>query len=226
MNFENMGPVYNLWYKVFSLIEWLMPFSWVRRFKTVGKIEHFSDYWVFAHTVLSIFFCYNIFHYRESLLAKILMVYGAIRVLEVITYQLNVLLFHPYKAYIEGKPNYSIQNPYRSVILLLHNFIEIVFWFSMITIVSISSMTSTIAVGEIVQNSFIHIITFSFEMASGESELFKEMASGQLRLFMNIVNAESFVGLFLTVISLAKFIGELPHSDIEFKYNKSSSRKK
>lgn len=51
------------------------------------------------------------------------------RILEIVVYQINVLFFDPYENK-HGKQKYALRGYRRIIILTLHNYLEIIFWFS------------------------------------------------------------------------------------------------
>lgn len=72
----------------------------------------FVEKWVFVHLIGS---------FTATIIG-----YGLLRVFEIIIYQINVLFFHPYKFHKAGN-EYKIKSPTRIVILLLHNYVEVMF---------------------------------------------------------------------------------------------------
>lgn len=208
--FEDVGFIYKFWYFIFTGIEIILPFSLIRKY-VFKKTKAFSDKWVLAHTLLSIGAIAVVQYTTFGMIEKIFLVYGAIRIFEMIVYQINVLLFHPYKALVkDGKERYKIQNPYRSVVLLGHNLIEIVCWFTAASIYF--SNTSVPTIRALMENT-IRIFTFNYEQVAVE-----------LCYLQYIIFAEVLSGILLVIISLAKFLGELPHVDLE--YEKEEDDKK
>lgn len=122
---------------------------------------------------------------------------------EIIIYQINILLFHPYRAMVvQKKGKYRLQNPYRSVVLLGHNLMEIICWFTAVSAYFSHTNTSIV---KILMESTIRILTFNYEVVSDE-----------LDFMQYIIFTEVLCGIVLVIISLAKFIGELPHVEMEF----------
>ncbi len=201
VDFNNVGFIYKFWYMIFIWIESLLPFSILRKF-VFKRTKFFSDKWVMSNTLLSFISLLVSHYFEENFLIKILLTYGALRIFEIIIYQINVLLFHPYKALVvDKKEEYRIQNPYRSVVLLGHNFLEVIFWFTLTT--NVFQENNNRLILNLMDNT-IRIFTFNYEkVASGASVL-------QLICFIEVI-----CGILLTVISLAKFIGELPHIHIK-----------
>lgn len=119
-----------------------------------------------------------------------------------IVYQINVLLFHPYRSMVREKRNsYKLQNPYRSVVLLGHNFVEIICWF---TTTAIYFTGKTDSVIKTLMETTVRIFTFNYENPDNLTKM-------EYLLFTEVV-----CGIVLVMISIAKFLGELPHADLEF----------
>lgn len=209
-NFEKVGPVYIFWYELFDNVEKILPFSLFKSITLFSKIKSLSDKWVMSHFLLSILSLFIINTNISREIKTIIVAYAALRIFEIVIYQNNILLFHPYKAYINNKPNYRIQNPYRSIILLIHNFGEVICWFTMTT--SYFGYNKS-GLGYGLMENTIRIFTFSYEKVSGNQQLF------QIIIFFEVI-----CGMLLTIISLAKFIGELPHTFIEFDSRNNRSK--
>lgn len=199
---EDVGPIYKFWFYVFDLLENILPFSLSRKF-IFKKTRGFSDKWVMVHTIMSIVFAMILHKYSFKILSNIIVIYAFIRILEIVVYQINVLLFHPYKKIIvEGKPNYKLQSTYRSVVLLGHNFLEVIFWFTCVT--EYFGENNTPLLLSIMDNT-LRIFTFNYQFEGGNIN-----NTVQIVFFIEVI-----CGIILTIISLAKFIGELPHINIE-----------
>lgn len=200
VNFDNVGFIYKFWYCVFNLIENILPFRLMKKciFKNT---KEFSDKWVLLNLILSFITMISMHNGWFQQITKIIMFYSFVRILEIMIYQINVLLFHPYKALeVEKKKHYRVQNPYRSVVLLIHNLFEVVFWFTSMT--SCLYPTTDPLIIKMMDHT-IRIFTFTYENVSTEGHLLQQ-----------IFFVEVLCGLILTIISVAKFIGELPHSNL------------
>lgn len=200
--FNNIGSVYKFWCKVFIFIESILPFSLLRKY-IFKNINNFSEKWVVVHTILSILAAIITLRLNIMILSEIIVGYAIIRIFEIIIYQINVLLFHPYKAMVvDGKGKYTLQNPYRSVVLLGHNLVEIIFWFKAVS--GYMQMTRIPLIQALMENT-IRIFTFSYEKLPGQPVALQY-----------VIFAEVLCGMILVVVSLAKFIGELPHVNLKF----------
>lgn len=200
--FDNIGPVYKFWCSVAIFLESILPFNLAR--KCIKKnIKDFSEKWVVIHTILSVLAAVVTSQMDSVVISKILVIYAMVRIFEIIIYQINVLIFHPYRAMVlEGADEYILQNPYRSVVLLGHNLVEIIFWF---TAVLGYIQTIRIPLIQALMENTIRIFTFNYERIPGQpTEL------------QYVIFAEVLCGVILVIISLAKFIGELPHVNLKF----------
>lgn len=156
-----------------------------------------------GNLILAILMSNLIYNFHVKILAYAIAIYGLTRIFEVIIYQINVLLFHPYRAAKEGK-EYFIKSPIRMVVLLLHNYVEIIFWFMSIYI-------SILVIGnQIIFESwgkYLQLSSFCFI----SSDLTILETNGCLQSLAGIAYVEVVIGLIMTIISLGRFIGTLPN---------------
>lgn len=201
VNFNNVGFVYKFWFHIFNCLELVLPFSVFRKI-IFKRVTCFSEKWVVANTLLSFASILVMRYLDNNWLIIMILVYSALRVLEIVVYQVNVLLFHPYKTLIVNKcQTYRVENPYRSIVLLGHNLLEVVFWFTCVTTYFEGYQSSFIV--SLMDNT-IRIFTFNYEKVAIENNIL------QMVFFIEVI-----CGMVLIIISLAKFIGELPHIEIE-----------
>ncbi len=193
--------IVEFWEKVFFLLDKISLFSIIRFFYPRAKTYNFVDAYVLAHLVLSVFGVVIVVSYPNSNPALVFIVYGIIRVFEISVYQTNILLFDEYRAVKAGR-KYAVRGYRRLVLLLLHNYVEIIFWFAASYIYFAESFVhkwgkGTFAGG--IYSSFIAMSTF------GDFNLTPKDAIGAA-----ILAFQSASGLFMTLLSLARFIGLLP----------------
>ena len=117
-------------------------------------------------------------------------------------YQTNVMLFDSYRALKEGR-EYVIKSPTRLVILLLHNYVEIIFWFTTVTI-------SYLNIENLETSSWFYYLHMNFKCITtfDISEILSNITNRSPYLL--IAFFESVIGFLMTIISLARFIGLLP----------------
>jgi hypothetical protein len=179
-----------------SLFDLLMRYVISRLKWTEHKKFMFVDIWVMGHTLLSLVAVIVSRYSNNELLKDILLYYGILRVFEIFVYQTKVILVDGYQV----RPN--VRSYRRTVICLLHNFIEIIFWFTFSYLVLIQWFDVAERKGSLVQAfymSFVTMTTFgppNFNIDNSKA--------------MGIIMAQSLVGLLITLISLARFVGLLP----------------
>lgn len=199
------GFLVDLWERIFSFLSVISLFYWIRKFKKDVSYS-FVDGWVLGNLILSILSSYYVFY--SVLIIKavfiILCAYAILRVFEIIVYQINVLLFDPYRARKNGK-EYKIKSVTRMVIALLHNYVEIIFWYSTIIIV-ISRLY-----GEGTAGSWgFYIISSVLCIATFDRGAVEQLKGLEVEFLTKLAFTEIVTGLIMTIISLARFIGILP----------------
>lgn len=203
---ENKGIIVPFWNFIFKFLEKLSIFTFIRYIslklfkKKLGY--RFVELWVLFNLVLSISVSIIVYLGDNNLFMYFLIGYGLFRTFEIIIYQINVILFHPYRSRLIGK-EYKIKSPTRIVILLFHNYFEIIFWYSSVYIVlsKYIGIESSYRWYEYIKMSLLCFATFDPSLAE---------FSGVSYIVSNIAFTELFAGFIMTIISLARFIGLLP----------------
>ena len=101
-----------------------------------------------------------------------------------------------------GKTPY-VRGFLRIVILLLHNFIEIIFWFALFY----RNLTWAFVTPNINLNSFLHSLNFSFYNMTtfGHTLIFPKTNLGYVITFI-----QAGIGIFMSLIVVSRFISLLP----------------
>lgn len=201
-NINNDGFIIPFWEKIFGYLSKLSMFSLIKLSKLFKVDSVFIEKWVLFNLIFAIISSIITYLMDFGILSLVFMIYGMIRVFEVITYQINVLLFDPYRAKIKGI-KYSIKSPTRMVLLLLHNYVELIFWFATVYI-SLSSM-SGVNLG-FNWSDYIRISALCFT----SNDLSFIGYPGITRTIVTFAYVEMVGGMVMTIISLARFIGLLP----------------
>lgn len=153
---------------------------------------------------------FNFFNSRCKILIYIVLIYGFFRVFEIIVKQIRVILFDTI-----GKNSVAVKGVRRSIILLLYNIVEMIFWFST------TYMGIVLLEKENLKISFIHLkdifsygdftvlSALNFTVYSSEFSKVKDLIKPG-NLLSTIAQVEIIVGFIIIVISLARFFGELP----------------
>lgn len=195
--------IVEFWSQVFSLLGRLSVFGLVRTALPGSLSARFVDAWVLGHLLLALLAVVFVSHFPKHWISLALVTYGVARVFEITVYQTNVLLFDEYRARKNGK-DYAIEGYRRIVLLLLHNYVEIILWLAGAYTAFADQFNhkwqegAGTALGGI-YSSFITMTTF------GEFDLTPKSEIAALILLFH-----SAVGLFMTLLSLARFISLIP----------------
>lgn len=191
------------WSRVFGLLKWVSVFQYLQLFNR--KLRWINPYLfveilVIANIILSIGLIFLAKYVPLGWGNWIFVVLGFLRIFEIFVYQVNVLLFDEYRAQKRHQA-YHINSYRRVIILLTHNFFEIIFWFSFIYVAFNYDFTGDVqnySVLEIIYQSFVKMTNF------GSAQLEPNNFLG-----LQIIWFQSLVGLFMTLIVLARFISLL-----------------
>jgi hypothetical protein len=191
------------WSKVFSILRWISPFQIIRILIPATRGSYrFVDGWVLSNLLLSIVILLTCSAVSLRWWVAIAIGYGGIRVFEVFIYQINVLLFDEYRARKAGK-TYALRGFRRIVILLLHNYVEIIFWFALFY----RNIGWAFETGGVSLDSFLVSLNFSFVTMTtfGHTAIFPRETLGDILIFI-----QSVIGLFMALLILARFISLIP----------------
>ena len=204
-NENNDGFIIEFWANVFNVLSKISVFSIVRKFKK-PMTHKFVEGWVLGNLIVAILSTLIGYYLGNSLkgLMYFIVFYSVLRVFEVIIYQLNVLFFDPYRAEKRGEV-YKIKSPTRMVILLLHNYVEVMFWYAsiIIALVQISGNELGATWGEYVRSNILCIATF-------DSSMIQEIVGELYPRLSSIVFLQIISGIIMTIISLARFMNLMP----------------
>ena len=171
-----------------------------------------------------------------QLLRVILVFWGVYRIFQILTVQVNALFFDWYRdskkrlaltpKIKKGNPPpepYVIRGYLRITLLLLQNFVEVVFWFSFFYLCSNFAFESG---GN--PTVFINFLTFSLYSMTTFGHFPESITLTEYGYALTTVQAA--IGLFMTLLILARFISLLPRpptSDpVEQKILEENSRSK
>jgi hypothetical protein len=195
--------IVDLWSIVFQSLRWVSLFEPLRRIFPALKTEGAVDGWALSNFVLAILAA-TAAPFVTCLWGKVFLVgYSLLRVFEIAIYQINVLIFDGYRAQKENKL-YKLRGYRRLVVLLLQNYTEIVFWFAAIYVALSTNFDFRI---QDTANSFFGGIYSSFIVMTtfGDPNVVpKNLWAASLILY------QSVIGLFMTLLSLARFIAFIP----------------
>ncbi len=196
----NASFIEKFWETIFRYLGKLSLFSLVRFIFPKAKTALFSEVWALSHLVLSIASVFVVLHIENRYVGFTIVLYALLRVFEVVVYQMNVLLFDETRA----GGGYELQGYRRIIILLMQNYFEIIFWFAAQYIFFHHLFNFNVegshesALGA-VYTSFVVMTSFGFYNVTPLGVLAYSLVIGQ-----------ALTGLFMTLLSLARFIGILP----------------
>lgn len=199
--------IVDFWETVFRWLGKISLFTLVRKvFKSTHGSGRFVDAWALSHVFLSIASVPLVLYIPSVWVGGIIAGYAFLRVFEVVVYQMNVLLFDEYRAKRAGK-SYALHGYRRMILLLIQNYFEIIFWFAaqyafFSQIFDFTVPGSNESVLGAVYTSFVVMTSFGFYNVTPLSVL-----------AYAIVIAQAVIGLFMTLLSLARFIGLIPNPE-------------
>lgn len=195
--------IVEFWSKAFSILAKISVFTLIRTLFPTAITARFVDIWVLSHLVLSITALLIAAYSPYPILGYLFMGYGFLRTFEIVVYQTNVLLFDEYRV-VKAGGEYHLEGYRRIVLLLLHNYFEIILWLACTYTVMAADFThkwqsgaGTIFGG--IYSSFITMTTF------GDFDLSPKTTFAAFILLFHAT-----VGLFMTLLSLARFISLIP----------------
>ena len=195
--------IVDLWAAIFVGLSWISVFKLITIvFKRTKRSYLFVEIWVLGHLVLAAVGVAFSSPYGISFWQTLLLVLGGIRVLETVVYQVNVLLFDEYRAKKAGR-RYAVRGFRRIVILLLHNYAEIILWYAMFY----RSFNNSFECGFTKLHTPLQAIGFSFNAMTTFGYASTQPTSwlGSALLF-----SQSTIGVFMAIVILARFISLLP----------------
>lgn len=186
-----------LWRRIFHLLRYVSVFEYIRKIPCFKGSPLFVEVWVLLNLLSSILLLFVIQQFKlPEVIIWIILLYSFTRILEITVYQVNVLLFDPFNT-----ANYSITGYRRMVILLMHNYVEIILWFA------VSYMILGEQIGFMGQKDALGNLFFSFStMVTFGADSLKKIK----HLVESVVIFQAIIGLFMTIVSLSRFIGTLP----------------
>jgi hypothetical protein len=192
------------WAAVFRALSFVSVFWLLRRIPWLRDEKRsyaVVEVWVFGHTALA--FAIALFAYVQPSLGAVsaALIYGGLRVFELVVYQANVLLFDDWRARRAGK-SYSLRGYRRILLLLLHNYAELIFWF-MAALFAFHARTylalDDASFTSVLRTTLLSMVTFSSDGI--------RIAEWRGLLLLTI---QSVVGVFMTVMILARVLSLIP----------------
>lgn len=171
-------------------------------FRFVKDNDAFTDMWVLGNLIFSSL-CLG-FSWKS-----IVVYYGLYRVFGILIYQINVLLFGLYRKREKGNIHtvrYTVRSFRRMVLLLLLNYIEILFWFALF----FRNWSFLFCSRYVSLDSFWGALYFSLVTMStlGYGDISPKETWGLIFIIM-----QNSVGIFMALLILTRFISLLPRPE-------------
>ncbi len=202
---EERTFIVDFWAGIFAVLKWISLFqliSYLFRNRLCNQKRYiFVDAWVLGHLIASFLAVVLIRYIDFNPLRYFILVYAFLRIFEIIVYQVNVLLFDEHRAKAQNR-SYSVRSYRRIVLLLLHNYFEIIFWFAAAYLVLAGEFGF-----ENMNGPLVGVIYSSFVVMTNFGS---PGIKAQTIIGLYVLWAQSITGLFMTLLSLARFIALLP----------------
>ena len=195
--------IVEIWSIIFDGLRSISPFQMIRvLIPSIRGSYRFVDGWVLGNFILSIFLFFICSAPDLQWWESIAFGYGVIRIFEIFIYQINVLLFDEYRVKKAGG-TYTLRGYRRIVILLLHNYIEIIFWFALFY----RNIGYLFETGGVDFNQIIVSLNFSFVTMTTFGNT---VISPKDNLGISITFIQSIIGLVMALLILSRFISLIP----------------
>lgn len=204
--------IIDFWCCIFGFLKKISIFQLVR-WISKKKGARFVESWVLGNLIAAILSTVLVYYLGTSkrIVLYFILIYGALRVFEIIIYQLNVLLFDQYRN-MKKNIDYELKSVLRTVLLLIQNYIEVIFWYAsiMLALLHIGGNILDVSWLEYIRSNILCVVVFD---QSSVLDLVGDKYSG----IANIIFLEIISGVIMTLLSLARFIGIMPEVKIREK---------
>lgn len=204
MSKDESGFIVNAWRQIFESLSSKSVFTIVKRFVRGGKGSAcFSEMWTLGNFFFSIAYLLLFSHpsTQRCVVTILLCIYPILRISEIVVYHINIFLSLG-----------ELQGFRRSLVLLFHNYIEVLFWFACFyrllpkyfeysSALPTESASSALATESVGGSLYFSLVTMS---TLGYGDI-KPVEIGRV-----IVSIQTLIGLFMGICLLARFISMLP----------------
>jgi len=195
--------IVEFWSRVFNVLKFVSLFKLIRTvFPRTRKDYAFVDAWTLGNFILSFaaLSCSSVPQVRWWEI--LILCYSAFRIFEVLIYQINILLFDEYRARKVGQ-EYAVRGFRRIVLLLIHNYIEILFWFALFyRNLALLFESRHVSLDSLGGSLYFSLVTMS---TLGYGDIVPKGRTGLFLVFM-----QTSIGIFMALLILARFISLIP----------------
>lgn len=195
--------IVNLWKVIFRFLRWISVFQILRHiFPKDTKNHRFVDWWVLSNFILSFLSIFIVGYEYQKCLVWALIFWGSLRIFEILVYQVNVLFFDLFESTQELN-EYALGGYRRIIILSLHNYFEIVFWFTSFYLYLKAFFLDPHEVLKNWAGSLYYSVVTITTLGYGEVTPNNDWT----RL---LVALQTAIGVFMVIVIIARFISFLP----------------
>jgi hypothetical protein len=183
--------------KIFGMFGLISILKWVELIPSLKRNKAFIDTWAVGNFLLSILCLTVIPPYKN-----IPIIYGCVRIFEIIIVQINLFLFDQFRAATQKRP-YFVTSFRRTVLLLIHNYLEIMIWFALFyhTFYYLFDARN-ICLNTVLGSFYFSLVTMT---TLGYGDIIPKTQWGTL-----IVIIQTLIGIFMALLLLARFVAILP----------------
>jgi len=195
--------IVEFWSKIFKWLRFISPFQLIRAlFPKTRENYGFVDIWVLGNLIFS-FLCLTVLSAPQVRWWEILILcYAGVRIFEIVIYQINVLLFDEYRAK-KANRKYAVRAFRRIVLLLLHNYIEVLCWFALLyRNLAFLFDSKHISLDSLGGSLYFSLVTMS---TLGYGDIIPKEGAASFLVFMHLS-----IGILMALLILARFISLLP----------------
>jgi len=194
--------ILQFWGRLLAALRYLSPLEWLWRLFPSTRTHGWVDVWVLLNSGTSIAALILAGRFGPRMFVCALLLYGSVRVFEIVVYQAKVVLFDAYRQ-PRSTPDYAVRSYRRIVVLTLHNYFEVIFWFA----AAYAAMSELFgekaqAVSTPAGALYFSIVTMA---TVGYGDLTPSSERGKLLVTLQIA-----IGLLMTIVILARMVAFLP----------------
>jgi hypothetical protein len=201
--------IIEFWANVFEKLSYFSIISFLKLYAPKDRINYgYIESYVTIHTFGALLSLVIVTIRRNEPITGLftaITVYAAIRVFEITITQINILLFDEYRAKRAGQ-TYHVRSYRRTVLLLVHNYFELVCWFGLFYVylyrtddIVLQGLSADPTFFRVFRESLLMMVSFTPETNEPTSQI------GIL-----VLSVHSVVGLIMTLLVLARFLALLP----------------
>ena len=179
----------------------LSPHFWLTVAVPHAAQRGWMEVWVLVNLALAFVTVNVVTGATSPTLAHVLLIYGALRVLELCVYLSKVVLGSPFHRH-DHSHRYSASGYRRTLVLALHNYIEVIFWFAAAYAHWAGWFSAPDVLATTPGSVYFSLATMT---TIGYADVWPQTPHGRL-----LVGVHLAVAVFMAVVILGRFVSNLP----------------